>query len=185
MWNSGNGILELIPLDHQSPPLTTWPCLQTRLFLGRSPGLVVMGGDSCSEGRGFESQHRSFTGWMFFTLICCKMCNVNRNSNVSNMSLWRNFQYLLFWTNRCCHLMYPLVAPSAQYIPPTTTFFYLVYERSAALVSVTVCSLVSPPLWIDFLRTSDSRRNSNQNFDMKFSLRSQYGNFWKVISPSI
>ena len=26
-------------------------------FLSRSPGLVLMGGDSCSEGRGFESQH--------------------------------------------------------------------------------------------------------------------------------
>ena len=25
--------------------------------LGGSPGLVVMGGDSCNEGRGFESQH--------------------------------------------------------------------------------------------------------------------------------
>ena len=25
--------------------------------LGRSPGLVVMGGDSCSEGSEFESQH--------------------------------------------------------------------------------------------------------------------------------
>ena len=24
--------------------------------MGGSPGLVVMGGDSCSEGRGFESQ---------------------------------------------------------------------------------------------------------------------------------
>ena len=24
---------------------------------GRRPGLIVMGGDSCSEGRGFESQH--------------------------------------------------------------------------------------------------------------------------------
>ena len=27
-------------------------------ILGGSPGLVVMGGDSCSEGREFESQHR-------------------------------------------------------------------------------------------------------------------------------
>ena len=26
-------------------------------LLGRSPGLVVMGADSCSEGHGFESQH--------------------------------------------------------------------------------------------------------------------------------
>ena len=28
-----------------------------RFNLGGSPGLVVMGRDSCSEGRGFESQH--------------------------------------------------------------------------------------------------------------------------------
>ena len=27
-----------------------------------SPGLVVMGGDSCSKGRGFESQHCRY--WM-------------------------------------------------------------------------------------------------------------------------
>ena len=26
--------------------------------MGVSPGLVVMGGDSCSEGRGFKSQDR-------------------------------------------------------------------------------------------------------------------------------
>ena len=26
-----------------------------KLYKGGSPGLVVMGGDSCSEGRGFES----------------------------------------------------------------------------------------------------------------------------------
>ena len=38
----------------------------------RSRGLVVMGGDSCSEGRGFESQHR-IQDWNFFTLICCKI----------------------------------------------------------------------------------------------------------------
>ena len=30
--------------------------------LGGSPGLVVMGGDSCSEGRGFESQRRKLDG---------------------------------------------------------------------------------------------------------------------------
>ena len=26
-------------------------------MVGRSPGQLVMGGDSCSEGRGFKSQH--------------------------------------------------------------------------------------------------------------------------------
>ena len=40
-----------------------------------SPGLVVMGGDSRPEGRGFKSQHRMLDGH-FFTCICCKNCNV-------------------------------------------------------------------------------------------------------------
>ena len=30
--------------------------------MGRSPGLVVMGGDSCTEGRGFESCHHILEG---------------------------------------------------------------------------------------------------------------------------
>ena len=34
-------------------------------------GLVVMGGDSNSEGHGFESRHRILDGH-FFTFICCK-----------------------------------------------------------------------------------------------------------------
>ena len=43
--------------------------------LGGSPGLVVMGDDSCSKGRGFESRRRKLDGH-FFTFICCKNCNV-------------------------------------------------------------------------------------------------------------
>ena len=42
--------------------------------LGGSPGLVVMGGYSCSEGHGFKSQHHILDGH-FFTVICCKICN--------------------------------------------------------------------------------------------------------------
>ena len=34
---------------------------------------MVVGGESCSEGCGSESQP---TGWTFFTMICCKNCNV-------------------------------------------------------------------------------------------------------------
>ena len=41
-------------------------------MMGGSPGLVVMGGDSCSKGRGFESQHRILDRH-FFTFICCKI----------------------------------------------------------------------------------------------------------------
>ena len=35
---------------------------------------MVMGRDSRSEGRGFESRHRILDGH-FFTCICCKNCN--------------------------------------------------------------------------------------------------------------
>ena len=52
-----------------------WHTGQT-LYSGKgvSPGLVVMGRDSHSEGRGFESRHRILDGH-FFTYICCKNCN--------------------------------------------------------------------------------------------------------------
>ena len=43
--------------------------------MGKSPGLVVIGGDTCSEGREFESQDHLLHGH-FFTLIFCKNCNV-------------------------------------------------------------------------------------------------------------
>ena len=39
------------------------------LVLGGSPGLVVMGGDSCSEGHEFESQHRILDGHDIFSHI--------------------------------------------------------------------------------------------------------------------
>ena len=34
-----------------------FPASKTNLCKGGSPGLVVIGGDSCTEGCGFESQH--------------------------------------------------------------------------------------------------------------------------------
>ena len=36
---------------------------------GGRPGLVVMGGDSCSKGSEFESRHRILNGH-FFTFTC-------------------------------------------------------------------------------------------------------------------
>ena len=42
-----------------------------KMSLLGSPGLVVMGGDSHSKGRGFESRHHILDGH-FFTYICCK-----------------------------------------------------------------------------------------------------------------
>ena len=46
--------------------------LQDGKKMGGSPGLVVMGGDSRSEGRGFKSQCRILDGH-FFTLIVVKL----------------------------------------------------------------------------------------------------------------
>ena len=42
--------------------------------LNGSPGLVVMGDDSCSRGHGFESRSHILDG-IFSTLIRCKNCN--------------------------------------------------------------------------------------------------------------
>ena len=46
-----------------------------QILEGGSPGLVVMGRDSCFKGRGFESWHHILDGH-FFTFICCKNFNV-------------------------------------------------------------------------------------------------------------
>ena len=43
------------------------------------PGLVVMGGDSCPECRGFESQHRILDG-QCFTNFGSINCNVERTN---------------------------------------------------------------------------------------------------------
>ena len=39
------------------------------VYLGGSPGLVVMGGDLCSKGCGFESRHRTLDGYNIFSYI--------------------------------------------------------------------------------------------------------------------
>ena len=39
---------------------------------------MAMGGDSCYEGRGIESQHHILDGHIF-TFICCGNCNVCLN----------------------------------------------------------------------------------------------------------
>ena len=36
---------------------------------------MVMGRDSCSEGRGFESWHCILDGHHIFSYVCCKNCN--------------------------------------------------------------------------------------------------------------
>ena len=42
---------------------------------GGSPGLVVMGRDSRSKGRGFESRHHILDGHFSHIHSCCKNCN--------------------------------------------------------------------------------------------------------------
>ena len=51
-----------------SAPLE-WMNELKKLQWGGSPGLVVKGGDSQSEGREFESQHRILPRWKFFHII--------------------------------------------------------------------------------------------------------------------
>ena len=45
-------------------------------------GLVNIGGDSCVEGRGFESQHHLLDG-QFSTFICCKNINICLNFTIN------------------------------------------------------------------------------------------------------
>ena len=49
------------------------PFKKVRKLLGGSPGLVVMEGDSWSEGREFKSHQCMLDGHLFI-LICCKNC---------------------------------------------------------------------------------------------------------------
>ena len=42
--------------------------------MGGSPGLVVMGGESCSEGRGFKSRYHILDGH-FSHIFVVKICN--------------------------------------------------------------------------------------------------------------
>ena len=50
--------------------------INTVLKFGRSPGLVVMGGDSRSKSHGFESQHCILDGHFFTYIFVVKICNV-------------------------------------------------------------------------------------------------------------
>ena len=66
--------------------------------LGRSPGLVVMGGDSCSIGCEFESWHCILDG-NFFTFICCN-CNVclKRRKEMKRGRGWPIFEKNIFFS---------------------------------------------------------------------------------------
>ena len=53
-------LLTVVKTKKQGPATAYY--FKKPMRLGRSLGLVVMGGDSCSEGREFESQHRTLDG---------------------------------------------------------------------------------------------------------------------------
>ena len=75
-------------LDDKTQQITTWANASfcSSLFItqwkqsdkffkgGGSPGLVVMGGEPCSRGRGFESQHRILDR-SFSHLFAVKFCS--------------------------------------------------------------------------------------------------------------
>ena len=71
IWMKKEGIFSD---DHQTTHESTMIESLTFSYKGRSPGLVVMGRDSRSKDRGFESRHRILDGH-FFTYICSKICN--------------------------------------------------------------------------------------------------------------
>ena len=51
-----------------------------------SPGLVVMGGESCSKGCEFKSRHHLLDGH-FFTFICYKNCYVFEKTKINEKRL--------------------------------------------------------------------------------------------------
>ena len=57
-----------------------------------SPGLVVMGGDSRYEGRGFESRCRILDGYCFIW-ICCK---------IVLMFVWKRTRWPIFFLKKQC-----------------------------------------------------------------------------------
>ena len=58
---------------------------------------------------------------------------MNLRSFVNMLPDVKGFFNLVPVLNQQHHFTYPLVAPAAQYIPPTSSFFYLLYEISVDL----------------------------------------------------
>ena len=76
---------------------------------------MVMGGNSCSKGRGFKSQCHLLVGH-FFTLICCKNCNVclkrrkfviEGSNPIKNLLVKGSFRLV---SGRCKCLLYDVAA---------------------------------------------------------------------------
>ena len=60
------------------------PAFQLQL-IGREPRSSCYGGDSCSEGCGFDSKHR-ILDWHFFTHICGNVCW--KRLQTENLNYW-------------------------------------------------------------------------------------------------
>ena len=85
-------------------------------LMGGSPGLVVMGGDSCSKGRGFESRRRILDG--HDTLICCETCVVclkRPKINEGGAEVGPIFKKTLTWFN-VSKLQYKLMGMKLAFV---------------------------------------------------------------------
>ena len=71
-----------IPTEHNLQALSTRSVSKTPAVkfiytrAGESPGLVVMGDNSCLRGHGFDPGAVYCMDLRFFTFICCKICIV-------------------------------------------------------------------------------------------------------------
>ena len=77
---------------------------------------MVMGRDSCSKVRGFESRDRILDGH-FFTYICCKNCNVclkrpKINEKEAGVGPFKKIDYLVTHLLRSSHHAHAIVCPA-------------------------------------------------------------------------
>ena len=77
--------------------------------MGGSPGLVVMGGESCSEGRGFKSRYHILDGHFshIFVVKICNFCLKRPKINKKRPGLAHFFKKKLpFHLARCLRLIF-------------------------------------------------------------------------------
>ena len=88
-----------------------------KIFFGGSPGLVAMGGDSCSGSHRFESEHRILDGH-FFIYNCCKIIYENKGKRGPGMAQF--FQKSIF-ARKSVGLCLPQTG-----VLPNKTFLWLI-----------------------------------------------------------
>ena len=74
--------------------------LVTSVLQGGSPGLVVMGGDSCSKGRDFKSRHRILDGHFFTYFFCKNLYCVLEKININKKEVGVGPLFLCFCNSR-------------------------------------------------------------------------------------